>query len=144
MKVNIINRSKNKLPFTATVGSAGMDLMADIDIPMDIAPMQRIAIPTGLYMAIPYGYEGQVRSRSGLAYKYGIEVMGGLGTIDSDYRGEIRVLLINLSDTVYTIQPGERIAQMVFTNYVIPEWCEVEILDDTQRSNNGFGSTGKM
>lgn len=141
--VKIVNKSNHRLPEYETQGSAGFDFKANIDIPIRLDPMQRILIPTGLYMAIPEGYELQVRPRSGLAIKHGITVLNSPGTVDSDYRGEICIILINLSDTPFLIEPGMRIAQGVIGSYVKADWIEVETLDDTTRGGGGFGSTGK-
>lgn len=142
MKVEIINRSKHPMPEYATSLSAGMDLRANLDEPMVLAPMQRALVPTGLYMALPCGYEAQVRPRSGLAIKKGVTVLNSPGTIDADYRGEVCVILINLSDTPFTITDGERIAQMVIARHETVEWQSVDSLSDTERGEGGFGHTG--
>ena len=142
MKVEIINRSKHPMPEYATSLSAGMDLRANLDEPMVLAPMQRALVPTGLYMALPCGYEAQVRPRSGLAIRKGVTVLNSPGTIDADYRGEVCVILINLSDTPFTITDGERIAQMVIARHETVEWQSVESLSDTERGEGGFGHTG--
>ncbi|MBR5149830.1 MAG: dUTP diphosphatase [Bacteroidaceae bacterium] len=142
MKVRIINKSKHALPEYATVQSAGVDLRANIDAPIVLAPMQRALVPTGLYMALPAGYEAQVRPRSGLAIKKGITVLNSPGTIDADYRGEVCVILVNLSDTPFEIVDGERIAQMVIARHEQAEWVECDVLDDTERGAGGFGHTG--
>ena len=142
MKVEIINRSKHQLPVYATELSAGMDLRANIDAPIVLKPMQRCIIPTGLYMALPAGYEAQVRPRSGLAIKKGITVLNSPGTIDADYRGEVGVILINLSQEDWTVTDGERIAQMVIARHEQVEWNQVEILDETERGAGGFGHSG--
>ena len=142
MKVEIINRSKHPMPEYATPLSAGMDLRANLDEPMVLAPMQRALVPTGLYMALPCGYEAQVRPRSGLAIKKGVTVLNSPGTIDADYRGEVCVILVNLSDTPFTITDGERIAQMVIARHETVEWQSVESLSDTERGEGGFGHTG--
>lgn len=142
MKVQIINKSHHALPAYATAQSAGMDLRANIDQSITIAPLERKLIPTGLYMALPAGYEAQVRPRSGLAIKKGITVLNSPGTIDADYRGEVCVILINLSNEPFEIQDGERIAQMVITRHEQPELVEVETLDETERGTGGFGHTG--
>lgn len=142
MKVEIINRSKHPMPEYATPLSAGMDLRANLDEPIVLAPMQRALVPTGLYMALPCGYEAQVRPRSGLAIKKGVTVLNSPGTIDADYRGEVCVILINLSDTPFTITDGERIAQMVIARHETVEWQSVESLSDTERGEGGFGHTG--
>ena len=143
MKVKIVNRSAWPAPAYATIQSAGMDLKADLQEPVELAPLQRAMIPTGLYIALPEGTEAQIRPRSGLAAKHGITVLNSPGTIDADYRGEIRVILVNLSDTTFVINPGERIAQMVIARYEKAEWEETDTLDATERGEGGFGSTGK-
>ena len=143
MKVKIINKSAFPVPAYATDMSAGMDLKADLQEPVELAPLQRAMIPTGLYIALPEGTEAQIRPRSGLAAKHGITVLNSPGTIDADYRGEIRVILVNLSDTTFVINPGERIAQMVIARYEKAEWEETDTLDATERGKGGFGSTGK-
>lgn len=142
MLVKIVNKSKNALPAYATTQSAGMDVRADITEPVELAPLQRAMVPTGIYMALPEGTECQVRPRSGLAAKHGITVLNSPGTIDSDYRGEVKVILVNLSDTPFTIEPGERIAQLVFAKYEQAELAQVEVLDETERGEGGFGHTG--
>lgn len=142
MKVQIVNKSAYEAPFYATVNSAGMDLKANIEEPITLAPLQRAMVPTGLYIALPEGTEAQVRPRSGLAAKHGVTVLNTPGTIDADYRGEIKVILVNLSNEPFTINPGERIAQMVVARYEKVEWDEVESLDETERGAGGFGSTG--
>ena len=142
MKVQIVNKSAYEAPFYATVNSAGMDLKANIDEAITLAPLQRAMVPTGLYIALPEGTEAQIRPRSGLAAKHGITVLNTPGTIDADYRGEIKVVLVNLSNEAFTINPGERIAQMVVARYEKVEWDEVATLDDTERGAGGFGSTG--
>lgn len=141
-KIRIINRGSQQLPAYATPQSAGMDLRANIEDPITLRPLERLIVPTGLYIALPEGYEAQVRPRSGLALKHGITVLNSPGTIDSDYRGEIGVLLINLSDTPFVINAGERIAQMVVTRHEQAELIEVEELDDTERGAGGYGHTG--
>lgn len=143
MKVKIINRSSYPAPEYATEMSAGMDLKADIQEPVILGPLGRTLVPTGLSIALPEGFEAQVRPRSGLAAKHGITVLNAPGTIDADYRGEIKVILVNLSDTPFTINPGERIAQMVVARHERVEWEETERLDTTERGEGGFGSTGK-
>lgn len=143
MKVRIVNRSKYPAPAYATVNSAGVDLKADIEEPLTLAPLQRAMVPTGLYIALPEGTEAQIRPRSGLAAKHGISVLNSPGTVDADYRGEIKVILVNLSNEPFVINPGERIAQMVVARYEKVEWDEVECLDDTERGAGGFGSTGR-
>lgn len=141
-KIRIINRGSQQLPAYATPQSAGMDLRANIEDPITLRPLERRIVPTGLYIALPEGYEAQVRPRSGLALKHGITVLNSPGTIDSDYRGEIGVLLINLSDTPFVINAGERIAQMVVAKHEQAELIEVEDLDDTERGAGGYGHTG--
>lgn len=143
MKVKIVNKSSFPTPAYATEKSAGMDLKADIPEPIVLAPLERAMIPTGLFIALPDGTEAQVRPRSGLAAKFGISVLNSPGTIDADYRGEIKVILVNLSNEPFTVNPGERIAQMVVAKYEKVEWDEVELLDETQRGEGGFGSTGR-
>ena len=142
MKVQIVNKSAYEAPFYATVNSAGMDLKANIEEPITLAPLQRAMVPTGLYIALPEGTEAQVRPRSGLAAKHGVTVLNTPGTIDADYRGEIKVILVNLSNEPFTINPGERIAQMVVARYETVEWDVVDTLDETERGAGGFGSTG--
>lgn len=142
MKVRIVNKSSYPSPFYATEKSAGMDLKANIDEPIVLGPLERAMVPTGIYIALPDGTEAQVRPRSGLAAKYGISVLNAPGTIDADYRGEIKVILVNLSNDTFTVNPGERIAQMVVAKYEKVEWDEVESLDETERGEGGFGSTG--
>ena len=143
MKVEIINRSKHQLPAYATNLSAGMDLRANIDEPIVLAPLQRVLVPTGLFVELPEGYEMQIRPRSGLAAKHGVTVLNTPGTIDADYRGEIKVILVNLSNTPFEIVPGERIAQAVVAQHAQVEWEEVEQLGETERGAGGFGSTGR-
>ena len=142
MIVKIVNKSGRELPAYATAAAAGVDLRACIETPVTLAPLQRAMIPTGLYMQIPEGFEGQVRPRSGLAAKHGVTVLNTPGTIDADYRGEIKVVLVNLSDEAFTIEPGERIAQMVFARHEQAQWEETDSLDETGRGAGGFGSTG--
>ena len=142
MKIKIVNKSKHPLPEYATPGSAGMDLRANIDAPITLAPGERKLIPTGIYIALPVGYEAQVRPRSGLALKYGIGLANMLGTCDSDYRGEIRVILINLGQENFVVNDGERIAQMVIAKHETAEWEVVEELDETERGEGGYGHTG--
>ena len=142
MKVRIINRSSFPLPEYATVNSAGMDVRANISEAVALGPLERAMIPTGLYIAIPSGYECQVRPRSGLAAKHGISVLNAPGTIDADYRGEVKVILVNLSNETFVIEPGERIAQIVVARHESVEWESVEVLDETSRGEGGFGSTG--
>ncbi|MCI6644126.1 MAG: dUTP diphosphatase [Alloprevotella sp.] len=143
MKIQIINRSRHALPEYATPLSAGMDLRANIDAPITLAPMARILVPTGLYLALPSGFEAQVRPRSGMALKYGITCLNTPGTIDADYRGEVGVILANLSTEPFTINDGDRIAQMVIARHEVAEWEAVETLDDTLRGAGGFGHTGR-
>ena len=142
-KVKIVNKSGQPLPTYATELSAGMDLRASLDAPVTLGPLQRALVPTGLYIALPPGFEAQVRPRSGLAAKHGITVLNTPGTIDADYRGEIKVILVNLSDTPFDIVPGERIAQMVIARHERVEWKETDSLDETARGAGGFGSTGR-
>ncbi len=142
MKVQIINKSKHALPSYATEASAGMDLRANLTESVSLAPMQRCLIPTGLFIALPVGFEAQVRPRSGLALKKGITVLNSPGTIDADYRGEICIILINLSSETFIIEDGERIAQMVIARHEQAAWQEVEVLDETERGTGGFGHTG--
>ena len=142
MKVQIINRGHHPLPQYATEQSAGLDLRANLDCPVELKPLERKLIPTGLYMALPKGYEAQVRPRSGLAIKKGITVLNSPGTIDADYRGEICVILINLSDQPFLINDGERIAQMVIARHEQAEWEQVDVLDQTERGAGGCGHSG--
>ena len=142
MKVQIINRSHHPLPQYATEQSAGLDLRANIEGPIELRPMERRLVPTGLFMALPPGYEAQVRPRSGLAVKHGITVLNSPGTIDADYRGEVCVILINLSDEPFVIADGERIAQMVIARHEQAEWEPVEVLSETERGAGGFGQSG--
>ena len=144
MKVQVINKSKHPLPQYATSLSAGMDLRANLESPIVLKPLQRCLVPTGIYMALPEGYEAQVRPRSGLAIKKGISVLNSPGTIDADYRGEVCVILVNLSTEDFVIEDGERIAQMVIAQYEQAEWQDVDVLDDTERGTGGFGHTGKI
>jgi dUTP pyrophosphatase len=144
LKVRIINKSKHPLPKYQTPLSAGMDLVANLDAPVTLMPLERQLIPTGLYIALPEGYEAQIRPRSGLALKHGITVLNSPGTIDADYRGEIKVILINLSNTPFVINDGERIAQMIIAKHEVVKWEAVEELDETSRGEGGFGSTGKI
>lgn len=143
MKVRIVNRSRNALPLYQTPLSAGMDVRADLEQSVTLAPLGRTMIPTGLYVELPEGYEMQVRPRSGLAAKHGITVLNSPGTIDADYRGEIRIILVNLSSEAFTIEPGERIAQLVVARHEQVEWEPVEELGTTERGAGGFGSTGR-
>jgi len=143
VKVKIVNKGRQQLPAYATSQSAGMDLRADIESPIELQPLERHLIPTGLYMALPEGYEAQVRPRSGLALKHGITVLNTPGTIDADYRGEVGVVLVNLSNTPFTIEPGERVAQMVIAKYEQASLEEVEVLDETERGAGGYGHSGR-
>lgn len=143
VKIQIINRSPYPLPAYATVDSAGMDVYAYIQEPITLQPLERQAIPTGLSIALPSGYEMQLRPRSGWALKYGLTLLNTPGTIDADYRGEIKVILANVSSEPFTIHPGDRICQMVIARYAQADWDLVEVLDDTERGTGGFGHTGK-
>lgn len=142
MKVNVVNKGHQPLPQYATPQSAGMDLRANLDEPVTLQPLERRLIPTGLHIALPAGYEAQVRPRSGLALKKGVTVLNTPGTIDADYRGEIGVVLINLSQEPFTVNDGERIAQMVIARHEQGELIEVEVLDETERGEGGYGHTG--
>ena len=142
MKVQIINRSHHPLPQYATPQSAGVDLRANIEAPIELRPMERRLVPTGIFMALPPGYEAQVRPRSGLAIKLGITVLNTPGTIAADYRGAVCVILVNLSDEPFVIADGERIAQMVIARHEQAEWQEVEVLSETERGAGGFGHSG--
>lgn len=141
-QIKVINKGHQQLPAYATSQSAGMDLRANIDAPIILQPMERRLVPTGLYIALPEGFEAQVRPRSGLALKHGLTVLNSPGTIDADYRGEIMVLLINFSKEPFTINDGERIAQMVVARHEQAEFIEVEVLDETERGEGGYGHTG--
>lgn len=143
MKIKIINRSKHQLPAYSTLFSAGMDVRANLNEKVILGSMQRVLIPTGLYMAIPEGYEAQIRPRSGLALKHGITLLNTPGTIDADYRGEVGVIIANMSDSDFEINDGDRIAQMVIAKYEKIEWDETDNLDGTERGAGGFGHTGK-
>ncbi len=143
MKINIINKSKHSLPEYATKYSAGVDLRANIEEPITLKPLERKLIPTGLFIELPEGYEAQIRPRSGLAIKKGITVLNSPGTIDADYRGEIQVILINLSNEDFIIEDGERICQMVIAKHEQSKWTIVETLSATERGDGGFGHTGK-
>jgi len=144
MKIEIINKSTHPLPAYQTTGSAAMDVHAYLpDGSMTVAPFERVAVPTGLSTALPHGFELQVRSRSGLSFKHGIVAINSPGTIDADFRGEIKVLLANLSNESYEIQDGDRIAQLVVARYEQAEWQQVETLDETERGDGGFGHTGR-
>jgi len=142
MKVKVINQSKHALPAYETKASAGLDVRANINAPIELKPLERTLVKTGLFMEIPEGYECQVRSRSGLALKKGISVLNAPGTVDADYRGEVGVILINLSSETFIIEDGERIAQLVFAKVKQAKWIEAEVLSDTERGAGGFGSTG--
>ena len=142
MKVQIINRSHHALPQYATEQSAGVDLRANLEAPIELRPMERRLIPTGLFLSLPKGFEAQVRPRSGLALKRGITVLNTPGTIDADYRGEVGVILINLSEEPFIIEDGERIAQMIIARHEQAEWEQVEVLDETERGAGGFGHSG--
>lgn len=142
MKINIINKSQHALPSYETIASAGMDLRANLNEPITLQPMERALIPTGLFMELPIGYEAQVRPRSGLALKKGITCLNSPGTIDADYRGEVGVILANLSKETFVVENGERIAQMVIAKHERAEWVEAEKLSTTERGAGGFGSTG--
>ena len=142
MKVKVVNKGRQPLPQYATPQSAGMDLRANLDEPITLNPMERRLIPTGLYIALPEGYEAQVRPRSGLALKKGITVLNSPGTIDADYRGEVGVLLVNLSQEPFVVNAGERIAQMVIARHEQGEFVEVDVLDETERGAGGYGHTG--
>ena len=143
MKVRIVNRSPYGLPAYSTPLSAGMDLRACTDEPVVLRPLQRMLVPTGLYIELPEGYEAQIRPRSGLAIKHGISLVNSPGTVDADYRGEIKVIVVNLSDEDFTLNPGERMAQMVVARHERVEWEEVDVLQDSVRGDGGFGSTGR-
>ncbi|MBO7292161.1 MAG: dUTP diphosphatase [Bacteroidaceae bacterium] len=142
VKVSIINRSHHALPSYSTLLSAGMDIRANLDAPITLMPGERRLIPTGLFIALPEGYEAQIRPRSGLAIKHGITVLNSPGTIDADYRGEVGIILINHSDKAFVIEDGERVGQMVVAQYSRVEWNETDTLDETERGAGGFGHTG--
>lgn len=143
MKVKIVNKSNNPLPNYSTSSSAGMDLRANLDEEITLKPLERILVPTGLFIELPVGFEAQIRPRSGLALKKGISVLNTPGTIDADYRGEIGIILINLSNEEFVIKHGERICQMVISSHETVSWNEVELLEETERGAGGFGHTGK-
>ena len=142
MKIKVVNKSKHPLPHYATTQSAGMDLRANLDEPIILKPLDRALVKTGIFMELPMGYEAQVRPRSGLAFKKGITVLNTPGTIDADYRGEVGVILVNLSNEDFVVEDGERVAQMVIAKHEQPYWEEVEELIETERGAGGFGSTG--
>lgn len=144
VKVKIVNKSNHRLPEYATAGAAGMDLKANITEPFVLKPLERQIVPTGLFIALPDGFEADVQPRSGLAAKYGVTVANTPGLVDSDYRGEMKVILINLSNEPFVVNPGERIAQLVIRRYEKVEWDEVATLDETERGEGGFGSTGMI
>ena len=143
MEVRIVNKSKHALPEYKSEDAAGMDLSAVLEEPIDLGPLERTLVPTGLYIELPKGYEAQLRPRSGLAYKHGITLLNTPGTIDADYRGEIKVLMANLSNDPFRIEDGERIAQMVIAKHERVRWREVDVLDESERGEGGFGSTGR-
>lgn len=143
MEIKVVNRSRHPLPEYATLHAAGMDLRANLANPVVLQPMERSLIPTGIFIQLPPGYEAQIRPRSGLAVKHGISIVNAPGTIDADYRGEIKVILVNLSNESFTIRNGERICQMIIAEHTRVEWNEVELLDETDRGEGGFGHTGK-
>lgn len=143
MKVKVINRSRHELPQYETPQSAGLDIRANVDSPVVLKPLERKLVPTGLYVELPVGYEAQIRPRSGLALKHGISLLNTPGTIDADYRGEIGVIMVNLSNEEFTVNDGDRIAQMVVARHEQVEWQLVETLADSERGEGGFGHTGK-
>jgi dUTP pyrophosphatase len=142
LKVRVVNNSKHPLPHYATIASAGLDLRANLDSPIELKPLERTLVPTGLYIELPIGFEAQIRPRSGLAFKNGITVLNSPGTIDADYRGEIKVLLVNLSNESFSVNDGERVAQMVVAKHETIEWEETKSLEESERGKGGFGSTG--
>jgi dUTP pyrophosphatase len=142
MNIRIINRSKNSLPAYETIHSAGMDLRADLESSVRLNPLERKLIPTGLHIELPEGFEAQIRPRSGLAFKHGISIVNSPGTVDADYRGEIKVLLINLSNEPFEVNTGDRIAQMIVAKHEKVDWQEVEVLNETSRGAGGYGHTG--
>lgn len=144
MNIKIVNQSKHPLPKYETLGAAGMDLRANLTEPITLGSLERMAIPTGLFVELPFGYEAQIRPRSGMALKQGLSVPNAPGTIDSDYRGEIKVIVINLSKEDITLRDGDRIAQMVIAKHEHADWIEVTEIDPTNRGEGGFGSTGKI
>lgn len=143
MEVKILNKSSNELPNYATIHSAGMDMRANITESIVLGPLKRILVPTGIHIELPEGYEAQIRPRSGLATKHGIGIVNSPGTIDADYRGEIKIILVNLSDEEFVLNPGERIAQMVVAKFERVEWKVADVLGESERGEGGFGSTGK-
>jgi len=143
MNIKIVNTSKHTLPAYETVASAGMDLRAELSQPVTLKPLERCLIPTGLFIELPVGYEAQIRPRSGMAFKHGITVLNSPGTIDADYRGELKVIIVNLSNDEYTINDGERVAQMIIGQHAKAEWFQVDSLTETKRGEGGFGHTGK-
>lgn len=143
MKIDVINRSKHALPQYTTLGAAGLDLRANLDSPIILEVGQRALVKTGLFISVPQGYEAQVRPRSGLAYKHGVTVLNTPGTIDSDYRGEVGVILINHGQEAFEIKDGERVAQLVIAKHETIEWSPVETLEESERGSGGFGSTGR-
>ena len=143
MKIKVVNQSKHPLPAYETVHAAGLDLRANLTGDIEISPMQRVLIPTGLYIELPVGYEAQIRPRSGLAFKFGVTVLNSPGTIDADYRGEIKILLINLSQEIFVVKDGERVAQMIIAKHEQITWQLTENLSDTDRGAGGYGHTGK-
>lgn len=143
MKIKIVNKSGHSLPEYATAYAAGMDLRANVDQPVVLKPLERSLVPTGIYIQLPEGYEAQIRPRSGLAIKHGISIVNAPGTIDADYRGEIRVILVNLSKESFTINDGERICQMVIAQHAHIQWERVDVLEETERGTGGFGHTGQ-
>lgn len=143
MEVKVINRSRHPLPVYETEAAAGMDLRADLETPVELKPLERALIPTGLFIELPVGFEAQVRPRSGLAAKKGVTVLNSPGTIDADYRGEIKVILVNLSNETFVVENGERIAQLVVARHERVEWHQAEALEETRRGAGGFGSTGR-
>lgn len=143
MEVKILNKSSNELPNYATIHSAGMDMRANITESIVLGPLKRILVPTGIHIELPEGYEAQIRPRSGLAAKHGIGIVNSPGTIDADYRGEIKIILVNLSDEEFFLNPGERIAQMVVAKFERVEWKVADVLGESERGEGGFGSTGK-
>jgi len=143
MQIKIINRSTNQLPVYETVSSAGMDIRANLETPITLKPLERNMIPTGLFIELPVGFEAQIRPRSGFAAKSGVTVLNSPGTIDADYRGEVKVILINLSDKEVVINHGDRVAQMLISKHETVSWQEVDLLSETQRGEGGFGHTGK-